>query len=161
MTHTYQLTGMTCSSCESKVKSKLLTLPDITSVEISKDTNSATIGMEKHISLTNLQEALGGSSSKYQISATQHNEIAEQTKNTASLELLEIWHHQIIEARIYKAENSIPDAANEMELAIADIETFVGKTEERQETLNDFSNPVKTPRPKVQEQDNDSQLSLF
>lgn len=29
-------------------------------------------------------------------------EIAEQTKNTASLELLEIWHHQIIEARIFK-----------------------------------------------------------
>lgn len=81
MTHTYQLTGMTCSSCESKVKSKLLTLPDITSVEVSKDTNTVTIGMEKHISLTNLQEALGGASSKYHISATQHNEIAEQTKN--------------------------------------------------------------------------------
>lgn len=89
------------------------------------------------------------------------SEIAEQTKNTASLELLEIWHHQIIEARIYKAENGIPDAPNEIELAIADIETFVGKTEEREEMLNDFSNPVKTPRPKVQEQDNDSQLSLF
>ena len=29
-------------------------------------------------------------------------EIAEQTKNTASLELLEIWHHQIIETRIFK-----------------------------------------------------------
>ena len=81
MTHTYKLTGMTCSSCESKVKSKLLTLPDITSVEVSKDINTATLGMEKHISLTNLQEALGGSSSKYQISATQHNEIAEQTKS--------------------------------------------------------------------------------
>lgn len=90
------------------------------------------------------------------------SEIAEQTKNTASLELLEIWHHQIIEARIYKAENSIPDAANEMELAIADIETFVGKTEERQEMLNDFSSPMKTSRPKVQQQeDSDSQLSLF
>lgn len=89
------------------------------------------------------------------------SEIAEQTKNTASLELLEIWHHQIIEARIYKAENAIPDAPNEIELAIADIETFVGKTEERQEKLNDFSSPVKTSRPKVQEQDNDSQLSLF
>jgi copper chaperone CopZ len=81
MTHTYQLTGMTCSACEAKVKSKLLTLPDITSVEVSKDTNTATIGMEKHISLTNLQEVLGGASSKYQISATQHNEIAEQTKS--------------------------------------------------------------------------------
>lgn len=90
------------------------------------------------------------------------SEIAEQTNNTASLELLEIWHHQIIEARIYKAENSIPDAANEMELAIADIETFVGKTEERQEMLNDFISPVKSSRPKAQPQeDSDSQLSLF
>ena len=34
-------------------------------------------------------------------------ELAEKKRNTASLELLEIWHHQIIEARIYKAENKI------------------------------------------------------
>ena len=40
-------------------------------------------------------------------------EIAEQ-KNTASLELLEIWRAQIIEARILKAENNIEDAPNEM-----------------------------------------------
>lgn len=81
MTHTYKLTGMTCSSCESKVKSKLLTLPDITSVEISKDTNTVTIDMEKHISLTTLQNVLGGDAGKYQISATQHSEIAGQTKS--------------------------------------------------------------------------------
>lgn len=87
--------------------------------------------------------------------------IAEQTKNTASLELLEIWHHQIIEARIYKAENAIPDAPNEIELAIADIETFVSKTEERQEKLNDFSGPADPSRVKAQEQDSDNQLSLF
>src|ERR1035437_1840931 len=68
-------------------------------------------------------------------------EIAEKTKNTGSLELLEVWHHQIIEARIYKAENEIPDAPNEIELAIADIETFVAKSEERQEILNEFNNP--------------------
>ena len=90
------------------------------------------------------------------------SELAEKTKNTGSLELLEVWHQQIIEARIYKAENDIPDAPNEIELAIADIETFVSKTKERQEILNDFSNPVKQFRPKVQQQsDNDSQLSLF
>lgn len=59
--------------------------------------------------------------------------IAEQTKNINSLELLEIWHHQIIEARILKAENEIPDAPNEIEIAIAEIETFVSKSEERQD----------------------------
>jgi hypothetical protein len=91
------------------------------------------------------------------------SEIAEQTNNISSLELLEVWRHQIIEARIYKAENNIPDAANEIELAISDIETVVTKTEERAEILNEYINPaVKQARPKNQaQQDNYSQLSLF
>jgi len=89
------------------------------------------------------------------------SQIAEQTKNTGSLELLEIWHHQIIEARIYKAENEIPDAPNEIELAIGDIETFVSKAEERQEIVNEFNNTLKESHQKVKQQDNDSQLSLF
>ena len=89
------------------------------------------------------------------------SELAEKTENTGSLELLEVWHQQIIEARIYKAENNIPDAPNEIELAIADIETFVSKAEERQEVMSDFTNPVKQSRAKVQQEDNDSQLLLF
>ncbi|NII84416.1 MULTISPECIES: heavy-metal-associated domain-containing protein [unclassified Pedobacter] len=83
MTHTYQLTGMTCGGCENKVKSNLLVLPDVTSVEVSKDTNTATISMDKHIGLDTLQKALGGSDSKYQISATQHNEAMEGAKSWA------------------------------------------------------------------------------
>ena len=89
------------------------------------------------------------------------SQIAEQTKNTGSLELLEVWHQQIIEARIYKAEHNIADAPNEIELAISDIETFTDKSEERQEIINDISIPVKQSGPKIQQQDNDSQLSLF
>ena len=72
---------MTCSGCEAKVKSNLLILPDITSAEVSKDTNTATISMEKHIPLIVLQQAIGGENSKYKISISQHNEVAEQTKN--------------------------------------------------------------------------------
>ncbi len=87
--------------------------------------------------------------------------IAEKTKNTGSLELLEVWWRQVVEARIYKAENKIPDAPNEIEEAIKDIETFVSKTEERQEILTEFNNPVKQSLPKVQQQKDDSQLSLF
>jgi copper chaperone CopZ len=71
MTHKYNLTGMTCSSCESKVKSALLIMPDVTAVEVNKDDNSATISMENHISVNALQEALGGKDSKYKISALQ------------------------------------------------------------------------------------------
>ena len=81
MTHTYQLTGMTCGSCEDKVKSNLLMLSNVTAVEVSKSNNTATITMDKHISITNLQDAIGGSNSKYHIAALHHNEIAEQTKN--------------------------------------------------------------------------------
>ena len=49
MTHTYKIIGMTCGGCEAKVKSSLLSLPDITSVEVSKETNTGTISMEKHV----------------------------------------------------------------------------------------------------------------
>ena len=52
MTHTYQLTGMTCGSCEAKVKSALLSVNNVTAVEVSKDNNTATITMEKHIALS-------------------------------------------------------------------------------------------------------------
>lgn len=68
---------MTCGGCEAKVKSSLLTVPDITSVEVSKEKQTATIGMEKHISLSTLQKAL---SEKYSISALEHNEPTEQAK---------------------------------------------------------------------------------
>lgn len=81
MVHEYQITGMTCSGCEAKVKSKLLSIPFVTSVEVSKDTNTGIISMDKHISLSDFQNVLGGQESKYQISAIKHSEIAEQTKS--------------------------------------------------------------------------------
>ncbi|MGO4876414.1 heavy-metal-associated domain-containing protein [Pedobacter psychrotolerans] len=80
MTHTYQLTGMTCGGCENKVKSNLLILPDVTAVEVSKDTQSATISMEKHIGLAALQQALGGPESKYKITSQSPVEAATDTK---------------------------------------------------------------------------------
>ncbi len=81
MTHTYQLAGMTCGGCEAKVKSILLALPNVTSVEPSKETNTATISMDKHIGLAQLQTALGGATSKYHISALQRNEAVEQARS--------------------------------------------------------------------------------
>ncbi|RZJ53650.1 MAG: heavy-metal-associated domain-containing protein [Flavobacterium sp.] len=77
MTHTYQLTGMTCISCEEKVKKALESIHYVTEAEVSKDKNSATITMNKHIELAELQNALD---SKYQISTLHHNEFAEETK---------------------------------------------------------------------------------
>ena len=78
MIHKYQLTGMTCSSCEAKVKSALLSIENISNVAVSKEDNSAIITMDKHVSLSTLQEVL---ETKYQISAVNHNEISEQTKS--------------------------------------------------------------------------------
>lgn len=78
MIHTYKLTGMTCGSCEAKVKSSLLMLPNVTDVEVSKEKESATITMEKHIALSTFQNALDR---KYSITATEHYETAEQAKS--------------------------------------------------------------------------------
>jgi copper chaperone CopZ len=78
MTHNYKVTGMTCGSCEAKVKSSLLMLPNVTEVEVSKEKQSATITMDKHIAISVFQNALD---KKYSISAIEHNEVAEQAKN--------------------------------------------------------------------------------
>lgn len=78
MTHTYKVKGMTCGSCEAKVKSSLLMLPNVTEVEVSKDKQTATISMDKHISLSTFQNSLD---KKYAITAMEHNESAEQAKN--------------------------------------------------------------------------------
>jgi len=77
MTHTYQITGMTCSSCEEKVKKALETEDNITTAIVSKDKGTATLSMIKHVPLTNLQNTLY---SKYQISEINHHKIAEDTR---------------------------------------------------------------------------------
>ncbi|MWB94625.1 heavy-metal-associated domain-containing protein [Flavobacterium sp. GA093] len=78
MTHTYQLTGMTCSSCEDKVKKALLLVENISDVEVSKLENTATITMSKHVALADLQNVLD---KKYQISALHHNEMTEEARS--------------------------------------------------------------------------------
>lgn len=70
MEHTYQLTGMTCSSCEVKVKKALESVAGVISADVSKDAQSANIRMEKHIPVTIFQNVL---EAKYQIS----NEVVE------------------------------------------------------------------------------------
>lgn len=88
-------------------------------------------------------------------------QVAEQKKNTDGLHLLEIWRNQIINARIHKAENNIPDTPNEIDLVIADIEMQNAKAEERQEILKEETKPAEPSVPKVQQQADDSQLTLF
>lgn len=72
---------MTCGTCEAKVKSSLLKLPHVTEVDVSKEKQSATITMDKHISLSTFQNAL---EKKYSITAEEHSETAEQAKSWLS-----------------------------------------------------------------------------
>lgn len=66
MTHTYQITGMTCNGCVAGVKDALLKLPDVLSAEVSLPDN-ATVTMQKHIQTGVLQKAIG---TKYTITET-------------------------------------------------------------------------------------------
>ncbi|HET6768009.1 MAG TPA: MauE/DoxX family redox-associated membrane protein [Chitinophagaceae bacterium] len=58
MTHTYQIDGMHCNSCISKVKNELLKIGAITEAEIQLESPQATITMEKHIPTDELQRAV-------------------------------------------------------------------------------------------------------
>lgn len=64
MTHKYHLEGLTCSSCVANVKGSLLMMPDVLAAEVTQ--NSAEITMGKHISVEELQKAMGHNG-KYKI----------------------------------------------------------------------------------------------
>ncbi len=83
MTHQYNLSGLTCSGCVAKVKSQLLKLPDIVSADVTQE--KAVISMDKHIPLTQLQDAIS-TGGKYKISedakdASHHQMAQDGTKS--------------------------------------------------------------------------------
>ncbi len=78
MTHTYELSGLSCANCEAKVKSALLSLPDVSNAEVTRTT--ATITMNRHVNLAQLQEAVS-QAGDYNIAPQDHSEVAEQTKS--------------------------------------------------------------------------------
>ncbi|BCY28618.1 heavy-metal-associated domain-containing protein [Flavobacterium okayamense] len=82
MKHTYSVTGMTCSSCEEKVKNALLSLPEITNANVNKDKGTAEVEMSNHIATSAMQQVLG---EKYSISM-QH-----ETSNVFNQEKEKSW----------------------------------------------------------------------
>jgi len=58
MTHTYEVTGMTCEACEYKIQHVLGNVEGVKSVTPNKTNNTATIEMDKHIATSKFQEAL-------------------------------------------------------------------------------------------------------
>lgn len=71
MTHTYSVTGMTCTGCQAKVQNLLSKVSGVKNVTIDLPNGEAVIEMDKHISANQLKEALKDYP-KYQLSGTNH-----------------------------------------------------------------------------------------
>jgi cation transport ATPase len=56
MTHTFEVTGMTCEACEYKIQHLFSGVEGVKSVIVDKTTNTATVVMEKNIPLKKFQE---------------------------------------------------------------------------------------------------------
>lgn len=67
MTHSYAISNITCSGCIAKVKNNLLLNPDILEANVSIESPQATITMQKHLTVSELQQIIGDDS-KYRIS---------------------------------------------------------------------------------------------
>ena len=66
MTHTYELTGMTCSGCQFKVQNLLSQVDGVKEVAVDVAAGEARIEMDKHLSIGSLKHALADYA-KYQI----------------------------------------------------------------------------------------------
>lgn len=83
MIHTYRITGMTCNNCKASVEKALLSLEHVDSVTVDLQASEATLNMSKHISVTQLQDAL---SSKYSISELKEANVFNSTFSEAAAE---------------------------------------------------------------------------
>lgn len=86
MTHSYTVEGITCDGCVAKVKSKLLMHPDIQSVDLKLDDKKAVITMDKHLSVAELQQAIG-TDTKYKIAA----DLADHSHHTMKQDAARSW----------------------------------------------------------------------
>lgn len=58
MKKNYELTGMSCGGCVNGVKQALLSVPDVTEVEVNLHPQTAVVTMNKSIDLVELQAQL-------------------------------------------------------------------------------------------------------
>lgn len=58
MTHEYMISGMTCNGCAATIKKALEKAPGITAARVSLDPPLVSLDMERHLGLSELQEAL-------------------------------------------------------------------------------------------------------
>jgi len=67
MTHTYQISGMTCNGCRSHVQKTLSEVQGVSVAKVNLDEKTATIEMEQHIPLATFKAALENDGGKYSI----------------------------------------------------------------------------------------------
>ena len=58
MTHTYNISGMTCGGCQGKVQALLSKVAGIKNIRINLQKGEASIDMDKHIATEDLKAAL-------------------------------------------------------------------------------------------------------
>ena len=68
MTQTFKVTGMNCGHCEAQVKNALLSHENISTAEVSKDTQSATITSEQPVELERLKNIFSKFEGMFEIS---------------------------------------------------------------------------------------------
>jgi copper chaperone CopZ len=83
MTHEYNISGMSCGSCVAKVKNALLKLGDVTDANVQLTAPQATITMQKHVPLSELQAALQNTGN-FRITESGNNNFHSETVSTAS-----------------------------------------------------------------------------
>lgn len=71
MTHTYKVTGMTCTGCQAKVQGLLSKVNNVDHVAIDLNKGEATIEMNRHVPTSDLKAALNDYP-KYQLTQTAH-----------------------------------------------------------------------------------------
>lgn len=58
MTHTYNITGMTCAGCQCKVQTLLGKVPGVTNVDINLEKGTGEVTMSRHVDTAELRTAL-------------------------------------------------------------------------------------------------------
>ncbi len=84
MTKTYQITGMTCSSCEAKVKSALEEIKGVQSALVSKEKGIATITMSSQVHYKVLKNQLSELDEKYKLSIPREDETVKEKEQEQS-----------------------------------------------------------------------------
>ncbi|HIB85069.1 MAG TPA: heavy-metal-associated domain-containing protein, partial [Chromatiaceae bacterium] len=89
MTHTYQLTGMSCNGCKANAEAALNNLVEVQTAIANLEKKEVVIEMATHVSIEKLQDTLVNAGLHYTITdkaCHQHSNIAEQQHNKKPLQ---------------------------------------------------------------------------